>query len=192
MRSTSDSRRLRALTPADRKALLEHARRTLVAHLSGMPPPPDPVGSSAITDIRASFVTLRVRATGALRGCIGESKPRWPLVESIGRASVSAATADPRFLPVTSGEVSSLTVAISALGPLLPIEASDIEVGRHGVLIAGERGSALLLPHVATTFGWDREEFLARLCEKAGLTRDAWTTSDIGLLGFEADTWEEE
>lgn len=137
-------------------------------------------------------MTLRVRANGDLRGCIGESKPRWPLVQSIGRASVSAATADPRFVPVTPGELPSLTIAISALAPLLPIEASDIEVGRHGVMIAGERGSALLLPHVATAFGWGREEFLARLCEKAGLASDAWTAPEHRLFGFEADTWEED
>lgn len=85
-----------------------------------------------------------------------------------------------------------MAIAISALGPLLPIAASDVEVGRHGLLIAGERGSALLLPHVATTFGWDRVEFLARLCEKARLEPDAWTTPDIELFGFEADTWEED
>lgn len=137
-------------------------------------------------------MTLRVRATGDLRGCIGESKPRWPLFQSVGRASVSAATADPRFAPVTPGELSSLTIAISALDPLLPIEASEIEVGRHGVLITGERGSSLLLPHVPSAFGWDREEFLARLCEKAGLARDAWTAPDLRLFGFEADTWEED
>ncbi len=137
-------------------------------------------------------MTLQVRATGDLRGCIGESKPRWPLVQSIGRASVSAATSDPRFVPVTTGELSSLTIAISALHPLLPIEASEIEVGRHGVMITGERGSSLLLPHVASAFGWDREEFLARLCEKAGLTPDAWTAPDLLLFGFEADTWGED
>lgn len=183
---------MNVLAPADRKALLRYARSTLEAHLGGEPPPPDPVGSLAITDIRASFVTLRVRATGDLRGCIGESKPRWRLFQSVGRASVSAATADPRFAPVTSGELSSLTIAISALDPLLPIEASEIEVGRHGVLITGERGSSLLLPHVPSAFGWDREEFLARLCEKAGLVRDAWTAPDLRLFGFEADTWEED
>ncbi|GMR13397.1 MAG: hypothetical protein BMS9Abin29_1606 [Gemmatimonadota bacterium] len=144
-------------------------------------------------DVRASFVTLRVRATGDLRGCIGESKPRSPLVQSIGRASVSAATADPRFAPVTFGELSSLTITISALGPLLPIEANEIEVGRHGLLITGASGSALLLPHVPSAFGWDREEFLARLCEKAGLAPDAWTaTPDPLLFGFEADTWAED
>jgi uncharacterized protein len=136
-------------------------------------------------------VTLRARATGDLRGCIGESKPRWPLVQSIGRASVSAATADPRFVPVTSGELSSLRIAISALGPLLPIEASEIEVGRHGLSLIGAGGSSLLLPHVPSAFGWDREEFLARLCEKAGLAPRAWTAPDLLLFGFEADTWEE-
>ncbi len=137
-------------------------------------------------------MTLRVRATGDLRGCIGESKPKRPLVESIGRASVSAATADRRFAPVTAGELSSLTVAISALDPLLPIEASEIEVGRHGVMITGERGSSLFLPHIPRAFGWDREEFLAQLCEKAGLPRDAWTAPDLLLFGFEADTWGED
>jgi len=32
----------------------------------------------------------------------------------------------------------------------------------------------LLLPQVATEWGWDREQFLAQTCLKAGLPQDAW------------------
>jgi uncharacterized protein (TIGR00296 family) len=32
----------------------------------------------------------------------------------------------------------------------------------------------LLLPQVATEWGWDREQFLAHTCTKAGLPPDCW------------------
>jgi len=32
----------------------------------------------------------------------------------------------------------------------------------------------LLLPQVATEFGWDRDTFLEHTCLKAGLPSDAW------------------
>lgn len=100
--------------------------------------------------------------------------------------------ADPRFAPVTLAELPHLTVEISALGPLVPIAPDEVEIGRHGLMITGEAGSALLLPHVPLAFKWDRAEFLARLCEKGGLDRDAWSDPALRLLGFETDTWEED
>ncbi len=105
---------------------------------------------------------------------------------------IASATADPRFTPVTADELPGLTIEISALDPLLPIEPRDIVLGRHGLMITGERGSALLLPQVALALDWDRREFLEKLCEKAGLDQDAWTAQDLRLYGFEADTWEED
>ena len=46
----------------------------------------------------------------------------------------------------------------------------------------------LLLPQVATEWGWDREMFLAQTCLKAGLPRDAWKTGAT-VLKFEAEVF---
>ncbi|HYL81081.1 MAG TPA: AMMECR1 domain-containing protein, partial [Candidatus Acidoferrum sp.] len=53
-------------------------------------------------------------------------------------------------------------------------QPSQIHVGDHGLYISqgGRRG--LLLPQVASEYGWDRETFLRQTCFKAGLPGDAW------------------
>src|SRR5947207_1894517 len=48
----------------------------------------------------------------------------------------------------------------------------------------------LLMPQVATEWGWDAETFLAQTCHKAGLARDAWTKG-ARLWRFEAEVFGE-
>jgi AMMECR1 domain-containing protein len=61
------------------------------------------------------------------------------------------------------------------LQPVSPetIEA-NIEVGRHGLLLAQHGRRGLLLPQVPVEQGWDRLRFLEQTCRKAGLAADAW------------------
>ena len=67
-----------------------------------------------------------------------------------------------------------MQVHLSVLSSLQRIEASEVEVGRHGLLISlhGQRG--LLLPQVPIEHNWDRVTFLAETCRKAGLPANAW------------------
>jgi AMMECR1 domain-containing protein len=44
----------------------------------------------------------------------------------------------------------------------------------------------VLLPQVAADHGWDREEFLAQVCRKAGLPPDAWQDPLTELYTFRA------
>ena len=105
----------------------------------------------------------------------------------------SAALADPRFPVVTSSEVASLVIEISLLSvPRLIRAATEVEVGRHGLLIAARGHRGLLLPQVATQYGWTSEEFLAEVCEKAGLPPDAWKSDSARLQTFTAEVFSEE
>jgi uncharacterized protein (TIGR00296 family) len=52
----------------------------------------------------------------------------------------------------------------------------------------GRRG--LLLPQVATEWGWDRDTFLAQTCVKAGLPRDAWKHG-ASVFRFQAEVFGE-
>ena len=62
----------------------------------------------------------------------------------------------------------------------------------RGSLIARMHGrSGLLLPQVPLDWGWGREEFLRRTCEKAGLPPESWRSADCQLLAFEAQIFEE-
>ncbi len=119
----------------DKRFLLALARETLTAHLSGRGPPDVGPASAALQAPRASFVTLRRRDNGDLRGCRGERMARHPLVDSVMRMVVASAVDDPRFDPVRLHEVAGLQVEISALTAPLPIGAEDVVVGRHGLIV---------------------------------------------------------
>jgi AMMECR1 domain-containing protein len=49
----------------------------------------------------------------------------------------------------------------------------------------------LLLPQVATEWGWDRATFLSQTCMKAGLPHDAWKYG-AQIFRFEAEVFGEE
>jgi AmmeMemoRadiSam system protein A len=138
-----------------------------------------------------AFVTLKKR--GALRGCIGHVVGVKPLVRTVMEMAVQAAFHDPRFPPVTAGEVDDLTLEISVMSPLTEVgDVSEIEVGAHGLVIRAGGRSGLLLPQVATDYGWDRETFLEHTCAKAGLPSDAWKTEGVTILKFTAEVFGEE
>ncbi len=181
----------RAIPDEDRRALLRLARTTLERYCTGGAVPERPPLTPALETPRATFVTLRRRGTGELRGCVGETRARGPLVESVMRMAIAAATEDPRFPAVRADELPGLHIEISALTPMAPIRPEDVVVGRHGLMITRGPVSGLLLPQVPTTYGWSRRQFLAALCRKAGLPEDAWLSSDAELHGFECEIWEE-
>lgn len=180
------------LTADERRALVAIARDAIRARLdrsATSPPAAADAGRSALGMCGAAFVTLRRGAQ--LRGCIGDLELDRPLSAVVARAAVAAAFEDPRFPPVTSLELSELSIEISVLGPMRPLrDPAGVEVGRHGLVIHAGRRRGLLLPQVATEWGWDRGTFLEQVCLKAGLARDAWRTSDLFI--FEAEVFSED
>ena len=120
-----------------------------------------------------AFVSLHKK--GALRGCIGYITSERPLYETVIDAAVSAATGDPRFAPVTQDELPELEIEISVLTPPQLVEnPEEIEVGRDGLIITMGHQRGLLLPQVASEYGWDTHTFLDHTCMKAGLAPGAW------------------
>jgi AmmeMemoRadiSam system protein A len=171
---------------ADRRTLLRIAREAVAAHLSGAPAPACPSGGAGARP-GGAFVTLH--NNGELRGCIGHIEADEPLGVIICRCAVAACSADPRFPAITARELPELEFELSLLGRLEPVSSVDeIEVGRHGLVIEMGRCRGLLLPQVATEWGWDRETFLAHICQKAGLPKEAWKQG-AKLWRFEAEVF---
>jgi AmmeMemoRadiSam system protein A len=180
-----------SLSAEDKSFLLTLARQTLRTYLRDGAPPEYDVGAGPLLVPRAAFVTLRHRASGELRGCRGERVARRPLLESVIHMTIASAVDDPRFAPVTAEEVPALRIEISALTPPRTIRPSDVVVGRHGLIASSGGSVGLLLPQVPALYGWDREAFLRGVCEKAGLSPDAWRAAGLRLEAFEAEVWEE-
>jgi AmmeMemoRadiSam system protein A len=102
--------------------------------------------------------------------------------------AVAAAFNDPRFPKLREDEVADLDLEISVLSPMCQIKnIEEIQVGRDGLYI--ERGPyrGLLLPQVATEYGWDRLTFLKQTCIKAGLPPDAWEDPSARIFIFSAN-----
>ena len=128
---------------------------------------------------------------GELRGCIGYMKGDTLLYRVVQEMAVSAATSDPRFPPLTAEELSQIRIEISILSPLRRItDPQQIEVGTHGLMIFKDGRQGVLLPQVPVEQGWNREQFLQGLCQKAGLPANCWRESAT-LYAFTASVFGE-
>ena len=179
------------LSDGARRDLLSLARRTLEAHFRGDPAPR--LGSDraeAFGEARGLFVTLR--AAGRLRGCIGTLAPEGDLTRMISEYALRAALSDPRFPPLEASELPACEIEISVLtAPKRVDNPDEIEVGRDGLIFELGGRRSLLLPQVATEWGFDRERFLAEVAGKAGLPADAWSHPDARLWSFQAEAFSE-
>lgn len=174
------------LTDKEKKVLLDIAKSTIEAKINRKDMPEVKIDSETLKQKRGAFVTLKKR--GQLRGCIGYIKAYKPLWETIQEMAVAAAFHDPRFPSLKADEVNQLTFEISVLSPLKRIKKIDeIEVGKHGLYLISGYNSGLLLPQVATEYGWDRETFLNETCYKAGLPPQAWRDAETEIYIFSAD-----
>ena len=181
------------LSPEQRQTLLRIARESIDAVLHGKRVDID---TAALDDTlkrpAGAFVTLSTRGDGDLRGCIGSIMPVAPLVQSVSENAINAAFRDPRFEPLSAEEWPGIELEISVMGPIETVEnVEDILPGRDGLIIRRGHAAGLLLPQVATEYGWDRETFLAQTCRKAGLPSDAWRQPGTKIEKFAAEVFGE-
>ncbi len=134
---------------------------------------------------------VSIHCNGELRGCLGRLETDRPIVENVAHLAAVVSDSDPRFTPIRASELPAVDLEISALTPEEEItDINRIEVGRHGLIVEQGHRRGLLLPQVATEYGWDRETFLDHTCIKAGLPAQAWRTG-ARIFIFEAQVFGE-
>ncbi len=179
------------LTGKDKSDLLKISRETLSDYVvSGEVPEIDETQlSPALRTPAGAFVTLNKE--GKLRGCIGRFNPDIALYRVIQEMTISAATRDYRFKPVTPAELDEIEIEISVLSPLKKIsDIEEIELGRHGIYISKGGQSGTYLPQVAGKTNWTLEEFVGHCSrDKARIGWDGWKDAD--LYTYEAFVFEE-
>ena len=142
-----------------------------------------------------TFVTLKIQ--GQLRGCIGNLTSAESVLDGVKRNAVNAAFHDPRFPPLSAADLNRTEIEVSILTEPLPLEYLDsrdliqnLRVNVDGVIIRKGHASATFLPQV-----WKQlprpDEFLAHLCIKAGLPSDAWKNSELEVLTYQVQNFEE-
>ena len=188
----SDEAKSGAISAESRLALLDLARRSIAGYFRGEPEPRlDSDRAETFGRQRALFVTLRKGED--LRGCIGTLSPDGDLSRLVPRFARRAAFEDPRFPPLSEDELPACAIEISVLTPPEPVaDPSQIVVGRDGLLLEIGGRSGLLLPQVATEWGFDRDTFLGEVARKAGLPRDAWKRPETKLWSFQAEVFGED
>jgi AmmeMemoRadiSam system protein A len=181
------------LTAGERSALLSAAREAIESRLQAA----EPAGAEArvvggnLKKKCGAFVTLTRQ--GRLRGCIGFVVAERPLLETVREAARAAAFQDPRFPPLRAQELPEIRLEISVLSEPGPVQSLEqIRVGTHGLIVRRGARSGLLLPQVATEYGWDRDTFLSHACAKAGLPGDCWREPGTEIEIFSAEVFGEE
>jgi len=172
---------------------VSHARSVVESAVQETPKPGVPADLDTVFDVeRGAFVTLR--KGGELRGCIGRPRPKQPAIEALRVAAIGAATDDPRFPPVTPGELNEITVEVSILTPPRELENPDPEgvtVGKDGLIVERNGRSGLLLPQVPVEQDWDANTFLEQTCRKAGLDGEYWEDPETDVRRFSAQVFTE-
>ncbi|MBI5489001.1 MAG: AmmeMemoRadiSam system protein B [Deltaproteobacteria bacterium] len=178
-------------TREERQSLIDIAKAAVAAAVRGESYEPAAPESEALRRDGAAFVTLKTN--GELRGCIGMVEAHEPLYLCVASVARSAAVEDPRFDPVSTGELGALSYEISVLTPPETVtDPTTVVVGRDGLIVSrgGRRG--LLLPQVPEEQGWNREQFLDGTCRKAGLPTGCWRDRETRIQRFRAVVWGEE
>ncbi len=174
----------------EQKELLTLARKTLQSYLKNGTVPEYKTGNPNLLRKAGAFVTLNKHEM--LRGCIGNFFTKEPLYKNVQTMAVAAAVEDPRFRQVSLNELKDIEIEISVLSDLMIVGSIDgICVGEHGLYVTKGFYRGVLLPQVATEYGWDRETFLSETCVKAGLDRDEWRDGSVKIEKFSAQVFNE-
>lgn len=175
------------LTESERQTLKAIAKEAIEEALFGRKAEAREV-TGRLREKSGAFVTLK--RDGELRGCIGYTQASMPLHETVRTAALQSAFHDPRFPGLTKAEWGGIDIELSVLTPMRKVsDVSEIEVGRHGLVVERGARTGLLLPQVATEYGWDRTTFLEYTCWKAGLPEDAWKAKDTSIYVFSAEVF---
>jgi MEMO1 family protein len=171
----------RPLTGDEHAWLLDRARRAIVHEL--VEGDADPLDDHDVPERvclpGASFVSLE--RDGELIGCIGSLEATRSLWRDVALNARGAAFADPRFPPLTAGELEDTIVKVSVLSDLEPLPVSRdalldaLRPGVDGLLVEAGDCRGTFLPSV-----WEKlpspDRFLDALLAKAELPEGEWPT----------------
>lgn len=115
------------------------------------------------------FVSLHLKKTDELRGCIGTILPTAKnLAAEIINNAISACS-DPRFMPIEKSELDNLDISVDVLNEPEPIESINLlNPKKYGVIVKAKDGrTGLLLPDLEGVDDAAYQVAIAR--DKAGI-----------------------
>ena len=134
-------------------------------------PIPPTTPKSLISQKAGTFVSLHLKPSNELRGCIGTFLPtKSNVAEEIIHNAVAAATEDPRFLPLTLDELPKVEISVDILSsPKLVSKTTKLDPKKTGLIVSSSDGRrGLLLPDIGGVETVAEQERICRL--KAGIS----------------------
>lgn len=139
----------------------------------------------------ACFITLLKQ--GVLRGCMGTLEAHRPLLDDVISNANSAAMRDPRFPPISRGELDQLALSISVLSePQEMVVATESELlskivpNVDGLILQDGAHRATYLPAVWAQLP-NPQDFVRELKCKAGLSQDYWSET-LKCFSYQVET----
>jgi AmmeMemoRadiSam system protein A len=180
--SAKSFERAEADEPFDETSLPELARRAVETLVSEgrVLEVPNTSDDSLLSQHAACFVSIKTDE-GDLRGCIGTVEPvRATLAEELIHNAISAATHDPRFLPVEISELPRLRYSVDVLSSPEPARFEELDPKTYGLIVEDKSGRrrGLLLPDLEGVE--TAEQQLQITARKAGIPPGA----DVNLYRF--------
>ncbi len=146
-----------------------------------------------------SGVVVRIVHYGTLesRGSCALLFPSEPLGNKLVSAAISAASADPRHVPVSHLEFDHILVSVDLVGsaeriafPLIYGQRLNLPPSK-GLMIKLGFSAGVLLPGDAAALGADADSLMAALCGNAGLPLLALRRKNLELYAIEIQTFGE-
>ncbi len=117
-------------------------------------------------------VFVSIHKHGELRGCIGTFEPaQRNVAEEVINNAISSSTQDPRFPPVSPGELKDLEISVDVLTQPEPVKSKkDLDPKKYGAIVECGWRRGLLLPDLE---GVDTvDEQINICCMKGGISPD--------------------
>lgn len=148
--------------------LVDLARKAIREYLENgkiLKPPEEQIHE--MKERRGVFVSLKMQ--GRLKGCIGTYEPATSSVaEEVIANAISAATGDPRFMPVRLPELEEIDITVDILSPPEPVRSiNELDPERYGVIVKSGFRRGLLLPAIEGVDTVEEQIEIAR--RKAGI-----------------------
>ena len=144
---------------------------------------------------RPTFVTLNI--DGRLRGCRGSVLAHQSLISDVANNAFQSGFGDPRFTPLSIGELEGLEFHVSILSTPRRIACEsqaellgELRPDVDGVILRDGDRQSLFLPSVWGQIS-DPQTFIRQLKLKAGLPADHWSPT-FEAFRFETESFGEE
>ncbi len=176
--SPADSLDAEPLLDHDGQELMRIARATLTEFLATGELPPGAPHRKSLLAARGAAVLLWDE--DGPRGPLLRLPPTGPLYLTVEELVAQACALG---APISADHLDAVRIGVAVLGAVVPGDASQLEVGRHGVVVTRGARRGIVLPWTSNglTSG---SALIGAACQRAGLPETSWQSPEVETISF--------